>query len=680
MRDTGMTKINCHRALSEPQDAGWRSGGMVNGLRRAVLLAGWACSLAFVAPCMAAPGTTLVPAENFVSEDTYRDPVLSPDGKYVAVTTTMPEWIGTVPTLAIIRLQDNKIISAIKMERFEVPAKHWWVSNTRLIVTKARDFGDNEKPTPTGEVLTVELDGSGQDYLYGRLRGKAADSGFGVVSGLPAKLNGHFYLTEYNYRGKQSALYDVDSVANTREALLRLPYAGMDMLLDHQSHPRFANGYTSDAKMLHLKFDHNTLTWEPDRTSSAEMRVDPLAFTADDSAVYARISEAGKPSYLVRQDMESGARTVIAADPVFDVQLVRAGRNSSEPFGWMLAGGEPRLHYLDAGSALAQLHQRLSAQFPGSFVSLLNTADDNSKLLFGVSSGRDPGAYYIYDAATNRADLLFSALEKIDPDLMGERKPISFTARDGLQLHGFLTLPHRHAAGSLPLVLIPHGGPHGIADDWSFDPEAQFLASRGYAVLQVNYRGSGGRGELFVKSGFEQWGGKIQQDLADGVRWAIGAGVADKGRVCVFGMSFGAYSAMMLPVREPQMFRCAVGYAGVYDLEMLLQAADKKDRKFADAVFRKYLGADPAQHRLNSPAFLADKIKLPVLLIHGSADDVTPVAQGKAMRAALEAAGNPPEYLQVSSEGHGFFLPANKLKVLKALEAFLARHIGAPAQ
>lgn len=196
------------------------------------------------------------------------------------------------------------------------------------------------------------------------------------------------------------------------------------------------------------------------------------------------------------------------------------------------------------------------------------------------------------------------------------------------------------------------------------------------ASPSVSRRATGGRGEHFIKAGYEQWGGKIQDDLADGVRWAIAEGIADKDRMCVFGISFGAYSALMLSVREPHRFRCAVGYAGVYDLEMLMRDEHLKNPKIADTVVRLYLGKNPANYRPNSPAFLADKIKLPVLLIHGSADDVTPVAQGKAMRKALSDAGNKPEYMQVSSEGHGFYLPGNRLNVLKSLEDFLARHIG----
>lgn len=341
------------------------------------LLAAFVCLLAFGGPCRSAPSPALLPAEHFVSQDTYRNPALSPDGKHLALTTTMPQWIGMVPTLAILRLHDRKFVTAIKMERFEVPARHWWVSNTRLVVTKARDYGDQEQPTPTGEVLTVNLDGSGQDYLYGRLRGKAADRGYGIVSGIHADLNNHFCLTEFDFERKQSALHDVDSVANERTTLLRLPFAGLAMLLDHQARPRYATGYMENGTVVDLKFDVNTLTWEPEPASTKTKRVVAKAFSADDSAVYALVSEADKPTYLIRRDVDGDATIVIAADPVFDVQLVNAGPNSSEPFGWMLAGGVPRLHYLNPNSALALLHHRLGTQFPGSLVNLLNASNDN---------------------------------------------------------------------------------------------------------------------------------------------------------------------------------------------------------------------------------------------------------------------------------------------------------------
>lgn len=629
----------------------------------------------------AAPAPGLIPIAHFVAEDTYRNPILSPDGKHIAVSTTQPSmWGSGTPMLAIIRVEDRKIVTGIKMDKFEVPGRYQWVSNTRLVVSKARDFGDREEPTPTGEILAGNVDGSDQQYLYGYLRRQRRDEGVGMIIGVPAKLDNRFYMGEYDFGSKSSALYEVDSVSGARKQLLSLPMPGLSIVLDHREQPRFAHGATRNGNALFLKFDANTRTWQPDRANTSAVRAFPLAFAADDLAFYSRASLDGKPEYLTRTDVDSGVVSTVGADPQFDVALVRTGRGSGEPLGWIGSGGRPEMHYLDPGSALAQLHRRLAEQFPAGFVTLLNSSDDQQTTLFSVRSDRDPGSFYLYDAQSNRADFLFGGLENIEPDNMATRIAVEFKARDGLSLHGFLTRPKAAGGGPLPMVLLPHGGPHGVADTWFFDTDAQFLASRGYVVLQVNFRGSGGRGDAFIQSGYLEWAGKIQSDLVDGVQWAIAQGVADPARVCVFGASFGAYSAMMLPVRAPQLFKCAIGYAGVYDLEMLYKttSAEKKAPADVAALLQRYIGEDGAQQRRQSPVALAEQIKVPVLLIHGSADDITPVAQGKAMRAALVEVGNPPEYLQVSAEGHGFYLPANKLKVFRKLEEFLAKYLAAP--
>lgn len=629
----------------------------------------------------APPAPGLIPIAHFVAEDTYRNPILSPDGKHIAVSTTQPSrWGSGTPILAIIRVADRAIVTGIKMNKFEVPGHYQWVGNTRLVVSVARDFADKEEPTPTGEVLACNVDGTDQQYLYGYFRREKRDEGFGMIVGVPARLDNRVYLGEYDFDSKSSALYEVDSVGGARKELLRLPVPGLSIVLDHRDWPRFAHGATRNGYALFLKYDANTLTWEPERANTIAAHSMPLAFTADDRAFYSRASLDGKPAYLTRTDVDSGVVSTVGADPQFDVSLVRTGRGNGEPLGWIGAGGRPELHYLDPGSAPAQLHRRLAEQFPAGFVTLLNASEDQQKILFSVRSDRDPGSFYLYDAAANSADFLFGGLENIEPDTMAPRIAVEFKARDGLGLHGFLTRPAAAGAGPLPLVLLPHGGPHNVADSWFFDADAQFLASRGYAVLQVNFRGSGGRGQAFVESGYMEWAGKIQSDLVDGVQWAIAQGVADPARICVFGTSFGAYSAMMLPVRAPQLFKCAVGYAGVYDLEMLYKSKVSERNAPVDvaAIFQRYFGADGAQQRRQSPVALAAQVKVPVLLIHGGADDITPVAQGKAMRAALADAGNPPEYLQVSAEGHGFYLPANKLKVYRKLEEFLARFLAAP--
>lgn len=272
-----------------------------------------------------------------------------------------------------------------------------------------------------------------------------------------------------------------------------------------------------------------------------------------------------------------------------------------------------------------------------------------------------------------KADLLFSALERIDPAQMAPRQPISFTARDGLELHGYLTMPV--GAGKPPLVLLPHGGPHGPYDDWFYDNDAQFLASRGYAVLQVNFRGSGGRGESFLQAGFREWGGKIQDDLVDGVRWAIASGKVDGARVCAYGASFGGYSALMLAALQPEMFRCAVGYAGIYDLNLLSKPENNRFDDVMASYYRKYVGTDKAQLDRFSPTTLAARIKAPVLLVHGGNDKNAPVAHAHAMRAALVKAGATPEWFLAPNEGHGFYDTKNVTEFYQRLETFLAKHL-----
>jgi dipeptidyl aminopeptidase/acylaminoacyl peptidase len=226
------------------------------------------------------------------------------------------------------------------------------------------------------------------------------------------------------------------------------------------------------------------------------------------------------------------------------------------------------------------------------------------------------------------------------------------------------------------MVLLPHGGPFDVSDTWFFDEDAQFLASRGYLVLQINYRGSSGRGPNFVDDGYGKWGTRIQQDLIDGVKWAESQHYADAKRVCVFGGSFGGYSAMMSVIRAPQLFKCAIGYAGVYDLAMMYDKGDTKDSKFGKNYLEQAIGKDPKELAANSPDKLADKIDVPVLLIHGEEDQRAPFAQAKAMRAALETAHKPYEWLTKPHEGHGFYNEQNLVDMYNHLQAFLEKNIG----
>jgi dipeptidyl aminopeptidase/acylaminoacyl peptidase len=320
--------------------------------------------------------------------------------------------------------------------------------------------------------------------------------------------------------------------------------------------------------------------------------------------------------------------------------------------------------------------QRLQLSFPGELVAPVSASTDGSKLVLYVYSDRDPGAYYLFDTKTVKASLIGGLFDRIDPEEMGERRPITFKARDGKTLHGYLTIPPARAAKSLPMIVLPHGGPIGIADTWRWDADAQLLATHGYGVLQINFRGSGGYGSDFEEAGHQAWDSVMIDDITDGTRWAIAQGIADGKRVCIYGASYGGYAALMSAEREPDLYRCTVGYAGVYDLKLLRSESDATESRQGRKAFDVFVGASPERLQKASPITYVDRLKAAVMIVHGTEDQRAPFTQAKALRKALDARHYPYEWLEKSGEGHGFYNPENRAEFYTRLLAFLDKNIG----
>jgi dipeptidyl aminopeptidase/acylaminoacyl peptidase len=626
-----------------------------------------------------------VPLAAFVHEDQYTNPRLSPDGKHIAITTRVPDGDRFVPVLTMYSLPDLKITGAMRFPKFEVPVGYQWVSPTRLVVAKGRETGSREKPIATGELVATNLDGTKQEYLFGYEMWKSSSRGdrygddhaFGYIEDVSKKRDGHLFVTSRSWEGKTTMLYDIDSARATRKLIANVPEQDLTFVLQKNGLPRFAFGTDQQSHGVEYRFDDASGNWNKIEKDTGRRYV-PLQFSEDDREFIALHSAKGEPDRLISENLATGARKVLFSDPVGNAGSFVYTRDSL-PIGAQSTVGIPKVRYFDETNADAQLHKQLSAQFPGQDLRFIDFSDDGKVLLFSVRSDRDPGSYYLFDRTTMKADMLFSAMEAIDPEQMTERRPISFKARDGLELHGFVTMPAHAAGAKLPLVLLPHGGPHGIHDDWYFDEDAQFLASRGYAVLQVNYRGSGGRGVSFREAGYRQWGGKVLDDLEDGTRWLIAQGEVDGNRACAYGASFGAYASLMLATRDSSLFKCAVGYVGIYDLKLLAKPENNRQDAVMAATVRKFVGDDKAELDRISPAMLAAKIKVPVFLVHGGNDKIAPVEHAHAMRAALTAVGRPPEWFLAPNERHGFYDTANRTAFYEKLEAFLARNIGKEA-
>jgi len=622
-----------------------------------------------------------VPVRDFARHGDLTMPRLSPGGEYVAVNINYPD--GASHALMVFRVGDmSHPVSVLKLPKYSIAADVSWVSNDRLVVEKGQQFGSIDKPLLTGEVIASDVDGTHQDYVYGarssigsRRPGQGRDRGWGFVSGVPTPRNGHVYLSTQDWSNdKRSTLYDVDTRNGVRHLIGQIGVGGLRFMVGADGKAHFAYGTNDDYDYVVYRQQANG--WAKLGAAQVGSSFTPIFFSPDQQHIYARYAADGGPTSLVEQSEDGGSRKLLAGADFSGIGTIEWTAAPLQPFATTLASGRPAARYIDENSATAKLHRALSAKFADSYVEFLDFSADGNKLLFSTASDRDPGAYYLFDRQTLKAEKLFDRAPWIDPSRMAERRPLRFKASDGLELEAILTLPRDVAETNLPMVLLPHGGPIGVRDDWFYDSDAQFLASRGYLVLQVNYRGSGGRGSDFMDAANLKWGTRVQQDLIDGVKWAIAEKFADPRRICVYGASFGGYSALMSSIRAPDMFKCAVGYAGIYDLAMMYKKGDIKSDKSGRSYLTTVIGKDDADLAANSPAKLADRITVPVLLVHGEEDQRAPFAQAKAMRAALDAAHKPYEWMSKPGEGHGFYTEEHITEFYELLQTFLAKHIG----
>ena len=336
-----------------------------------------------------------------------------------------------------------------------------------------------------------------------------------------------------------------------------------------------------------------------------------------------------------------------------------------------------RRHYRFFDKDREELQASLETFFPNYEVSVADMDDDERRVIVRTYSDRTRGTYYLYDRKDNSMSKLAELSSWLKEDQMASMKPVTYTARDGLTIHGYLTLPVGVNQENLPLVVIPHGGP-SARDAWGFDSEAQFLANRGIAVLQVNYRGSTGYGKSFWQSGFKQWGRKMQDDVTDGVLWAAGQGIADKSRLAIYGGSYGGYAALAGATFTPDLYACAVSYVGPSNLFTLLESIPPYWEPFREMEYEEI--GDPSKDKelleAVSPVFHADKIRIPLFVAQGANDPRVNKAESDQIVEAVRKNEKDVVYMVKDNEGHGFHNEENRFDFYRQMEEFFRKHLG----
>jgi len=379
------------------------------------------------------------------------------------------------------------------------------------------------------------------------------------------------------------------------------------------------------------------LTWSADENLNSQ----PVAFSADGGTLYLLDSRHSNAARLVAHDLATGVDTVMAEDPTYDVSAIEIDPDTREI--QLVAFARARVEWQAIDHSLERELAVLGRADDGDFA-IVNRTDADDRWLVAFTRDEGPTAYYELDRVRHEVRFLFYDRPALAGYTLAKMEPVTFTASDGLTIHGYLTRPTGNSSAPFPLVLNVHGGPWA-RDMWGYDPEAQWLANRGYACLQVNYRGSTGYGKDFINAGDREWGGKMHQDLVDAVQWAVDEGVADPARVAIYGGSYGGYAALVGATFTPDLFTCAVDIVGPSNLITFINSI---------------------------PEYW---IKIPMLIAQGANDPRVKQAESEQIVAAMSRKGIDHEYLLFEDEGHGFAKPENRLQFYRVAETFLAQHL-----
>ena len=651
------------------------------------------CAPLHAAPAVSAP----VPIERFFNDPVLADAKLSPDARYLAAVYGMP---GRRASLVVIdvRQKTSKLVAAFNdgdIGRFD------WVNDNRLVF----DITDRQV-APGGLELAaglfaVDRDGANLRQLAQRRGTPMVTTGSRINSKMlpwntfmldaSGPRNSEFiYVTspEFEDRGQVRTvnLLRLNTVTGVHQTVQR-PAKVNRWMLDQKGEPRLTVT-TEDGVSTIRYLDPANGQWRVLSTyatyQGGKDAFAPLGFGSD-GTLYAITHGDSDTTRLFAIDLATGkpnpSPLVVTPGYDFTGNLVRSGENV---LGVRVRTDADRIVWFDP--AMEAVQKKLDATLAGT-INLMSFPSGNHSEWALVKSYSDvrPLAYYVYHIKTGEIDKVGDTHPGIDPARMGQQDPVRYKARDGMEIPALLTLPPGGAKNA-PLVVLVHGGPYVRGNAWGWKEDTQFLASRGYAVLEPDFRGSTGYGDRHFRAGWKQWGLAMQNDIADGARWAVAQGYADPKRICIAGGSYGGYAVLMGLANDPDLYKCGVDWAGVTDINLLYdghwsQTSDASEewQHYGMPVLVGDQVKDAAQLKATSPIQQAARIKAPLLLAYGGSDHRVPIYHGRKFLDAVKPYNKQVEWIEYEDEGHGWRLPANRIDFWGKVEKFLDKNIGPDA-
>lgn len=601
-----------------------------------------------------------IPLEDFFKNPKKSAYALSPDGEYLAYLAPYKnrknifvQKIGSETSQRVTSVTDRDL------------SGFFWGNNDRLLYV--RDFGGDEN----FHLFSVTKDGEDEKDLtpFEKVRAE-------IIDALPE--DEHHLIVGTNQRNPQ--IYDPYRLnINTGNLTLLAENPGniSSWITDHDGKLRAATATDGvNTSILYRATEEEE--FQSVLTTSFKETVYPLYFDFDNSETVYALSNLGRDKVaIVKMNIRTAEELeLIYEHPEVDITYLSYSRKRKVPTTISYTTWKRQHHFLD--KKVESLYTRMRKDLGDYEIAITSTNEEEDKFIVRTYSDRSLGAYYFYEAATDTLQHIADVSGWLQEEQLAEMKPIQYTTRDGLTIHGYLTLPKGVKAKNLPIVVNPHGGPWA-RDSWGFNPEIQFLANRGYAVLQMNFRGSTGYGRKFLEASYKQWGLTMQDDITDGVQWLIDKGIADPKRIAIYGGSYGGYATLSGITKTPNLYACAIDYVGVSNLFTFMQTIPPYWELYREMLY-EMVGdpnneADSIQMRANSPVFHVDKIKVPLLIAQGAKDPRVNQDESDQMVEALQQRGIDVEYLLKENEGHGFRNEENRFEFYRAMERFLEQHM-----
>lgn len=614
--------------------------------------------LTLLLPRPARADEPLIPMEDFFRNPEQSGFQLSPNGEYISF---MKPWERRM-NIFVQKIGAEEAVRVTSATERDIPA-YFWSGNDRIVYLQDRGGDENYR------LYAVSSDGTESRELtpFENTRVTIVDS---------LEEQDDFLLIGMNRRDQR--LFDVYRLNLATGDLTLLEENPGDIagwMTDHDGKLRVA--VRSDGVNTSLLYrDKEDEPFRNILTTDFRESVSPLFFTFDNKKLYVA-SNLGrdKSAIFVFDPQTVEHEELLFEHPDVDVSSLFRSRKRKVITGTGFTTDRFRYHFFD--EQRAALQKELEERLPDDEVVVASMSRDETKVLVYAGSDRTRGTYFFFDRETKDFRKLAELAPWLPKERMAPMKHVSYTSRDGLTIHGYLTLPLGKEPKNLPVVIHPHGGPW-VRDGWGFDPQVQFLANRGLAVLQMNFRGSTGYGRAFWEAGFKEWGRSMQDDVTDGVKWLIGQGIADPKRIGIYGASYGGYAVLAGLAFTPDLYACGVDYVGVSNIFTLLETIPPYWELGRQMLYEQIGDPEKDKELLKaaSPVFHADKITAPLFVAQGANDPRVKKAESDQIVEALRSRGIEVEYMVKENEGHGFRNEENRFDFYRAMERFLATHLG----